>query len=304
MNNDLVSIIIPTYKRSDNLIIAIDSVLLQSYKNIEVIVVDDNDPNTEYRKITEKKMLKYKKDSRVKYIKHKLNKNGAAARNTGIRNSKGLYIGFLDDDDYFERNKITEQYTFLKKNPSIKCVSCSIYRNNRIVKQNFNNNTCIYDIMMMNFNPITSTLLFERNALLELSGFNESYKRHQDLEIMLRYLKKYELGYIDKPLITMGINNGENMLNGVAFEALKKQFLNEFISYVSQIDIPNAKANIICKNYSLVCINYLKNHKWGNFFSCFIKNTIIYPVTFNKYFFKLSIAKCKEKIRRKHEKKF
>ena len=58
MNKDLVSIIIPTYKRSDNLIIAIDSVLLQSYKNIEVIVVDDNDPNTEYRKITEKKNVK------------------------------------------------------------------------------------------------------------------------------------------------------------------------------------------------------------------------------------------------------
>lgn len=66
----LVSIIIPTYKRSEMLPRAIESVLNQTYKNIQVIVVDDNDPDTEFRIATEQRMLLYNYNPRVKYIRH------------------------------------------------------------------------------------------------------------------------------------------------------------------------------------------------------------------------------------------
>src|SRR5690554_8001037 len=107
MNNlKLVSIIIPTYKQLDKLKRSIDSVLMQSYENIEIIVVDDNGYDSEYSSLVNTLMEEYINNKKVKYIKHKVNKNGSAARNTGIRHSNGDYIMFLDDDDMFVNDKI------------------------------------------------------------------------------------------------------------------------------------------------------------------------------------------------------
>ena len=124
-NEPLVSIIIPTYKRSNMLSRTIESVLNQTYQNIEIIVVDDNDKNTTYRKDTEIVMRKYKDNYKVKYIKHDKNMNGAVARNTGIRVSKGEYIGFLDDDDIFYKEKIQKQVEYLEKNIEYDAVYCA-----------------------------------------------------------------------------------------------------------------------------------------------------------------------------------
>ena len=77
----LVSVIIATYRRPENLNNAINSVLNQTYPNIELIVVDDNDNNSEYRVSTEKIIDKFSENTKLKYIKHKKNSNGAVARN-------------------------------------------------------------------------------------------------------------------------------------------------------------------------------------------------------------------------------
>ena len=105
----LVSVIIPTYKGADKINSAVDSVLNQTYKNIEVIVVDDNGENEPEQLLTAEKMKKYETFENVKYLVHKKNINGSAARNTGIRASKGFYLGFLDDDDVFLPEKTQKQ---------------------------------------------------------------------------------------------------------------------------------------------------------------------------------------------------
>lgn len=87
MNDLLVSVVIPTYKRSDTLDRAIKSVLAQTNSAIEVIVVDDNNPGAEGRERTELKMLEFSNNPKVKYVKHEKNKNESAARNTGFRNT-------------------------------------------------------------------------------------------------------------------------------------------------------------------------------------------------------------------------
>ena len=102
--NNLVTIVIPTYKRPDQLKRVIDSCLSQTYSNVEIIVVDDNYPETEYRKATEKVMHLYN-NKNIKYIKHDKNRNGSAARNTGLANATGKYITFVDDDDILYQEK-------------------------------------------------------------------------------------------------------------------------------------------------------------------------------------------------------
>ena len=120
----LVSVIIPTYKSCDTLCRAIQSVLNQTYDNIEVIVVDDNNPNTPERAATEELMLRYKTESEVHYIKHEFNKNGSAARNTGFRHSSGEYLCFLDDDDYFLKDKLQLQVEYMQSNPQYDANYC------------------------------------------------------------------------------------------------------------------------------------------------------------------------------------
>ncbi|MCR0235261.1 glycosyltransferase [[Clostridium] innocuum] len=86
-----------------------ESVINQTYPYLEIIVVDDNDPSSNERYMTEDLLCKYLIDKRVIYIKHDRNKNGSAARNSGYKKSKGDYIMFLDDDDEFEKTKVEVQ---------------------------------------------------------------------------------------------------------------------------------------------------------------------------------------------------
>ena len=101
-----VSVIIPTYHRAECICRAVDSVLTQTLKDIEIIVVDDNGVETEYGKETSEMMSRYNGVENVIYLRHDVNKNGAAARNTGIRRATGQYISFLDDDDIYSPKRL------------------------------------------------------------------------------------------------------------------------------------------------------------------------------------------------------
>ena len=279
---ELVSIIIPTYKRNENLEKAIDSVLKQTYDNIEIIVVDDNDSETTYREKNEILMNRYKKNSKVIYIKHEKNKNGAAARNTGIKQANGSYIGFLDDDDEFMPTKIEEQVSFLEKNIEYNCVGCQIYRGQRIEKQKINEETLLEDILSLKISPITSTLLFREKAIKDINGFNENYRRHQDVEMLARYLQKNRFGYIEKPLIKMGINNGENQLNGEKLKELKEQFLRDFMPAIDDLENKRkgSKKRILCSHYVAMTINFLKNRNKDLLKEITKKAFKSYPITY------------------------
>lgn len=194
----MVTVIITTYKRADLLERAISSVLNQTYKDFELIVVDDNDENTEYRKDVMKKMEKYKDNPKVTYIKHKKNKNGAAARNTGIKSAKGEYIAFLDDDDYFFKDRLKKLVDTLDNNKEYNAAyTASInIRNNNIYEYLHakKEGNLEYDFLKLNSCLGTgSNLFFRTKALKEINGFDETFIRHQDLEVMVRFFENGNL---------------------------------------------------------------------------------------------------------------
>lgn len=123
MVKGMVSCIIPTYKRSDTLIRAVKSVINQSYKNLEIIIVDDNEPNDEYSLIVQER-LKAISDERIRYIQQKKHINGAAARNVGINAARGEFIAFLDDDDEWLPSKIEKQINKLMSNQEYNGITC------------------------------------------------------------------------------------------------------------------------------------------------------------------------------------
>lgn len=125
---DLISIIVPIYKVERYLERCINSILAQSYKNLEIILVDDGSPDN-CGKICDEYA---KKDCRVKVI-HKKNGGLSDARNCGIDKSSGEYLMFVDSDDYIDKN-ICEKLISVSKKHNCDIVMCNIYRvvNNKI----------------------------------------------------------------------------------------------------------------------------------------------------------------------------
>lgn len=206
----LVSVIIPTYSRPTNLCRAIESVLYQTYSNIEIIVVDDNGKGTEFQKRTEELLANYVNNNQIIYVIHETNKNGSSARNTGFRLSHGEYIAFLDDDDQYMVDKISKQVAYLEgKDSKVGACFCNtrcltqIYPNGFDTQYTLEGNL-IKELLLSKIICNTSAILFRRCVIEELDGFNESYARHQDFELLVRFFRKYIISCVPcKPLLIL-----------------------------------------------------------------------------------------------------
>lgn len=301
MNLPKVSVIIPTYGRPSRLANAINSVLSQTYDNYEIIVVDDNNPNSTERAETENCMIEFLSNPKLKYIKHTKNKNGAAARNTGIRHSSGYYISFLDDDDEFLPSKLEKQVSNFNYKNDYDAVTCGYIRVNQKIKPNLDGNL-IKRILMLDYSPVTSSLMFTKESLMKINGFNESFNRHQDLELMIRFLKKFSITSIDNYLVKIGANDGENQPKGNKLEKLKKDFFSAFDKEISRLELdePDIRKRIASIHYSRVFMNHLKNCYFSLAFKLFINNIIKSPLYFItetlryiKYSFKVKVKRSK-----------
>ena len=115
--NEIVSIIVPAYNAERTINRCIDSILKQSYGNLEIIIINDGSKDS-----TEEKCMKYTKNKKIKYIRIK-NSGVSNARNIGIENSTGTYIMFVDSDDYIEKNMVERLYDNINENVDL--VICS-----------------------------------------------------------------------------------------------------------------------------------------------------------------------------------
>jgi glycosyltransferase involved in cell wall biosynthesis len=269
----LVSVIIPTYKRPDNLLRAIQSVRDQTYKNIEIIVVDDNGKGTEWQKATKKELSELIAQKVITYIPHDVNRNGSAARNTGFIASHGEYINFLDDDDVFMPEKIELQLTKLQKFPeeygACYCNTRSRRKQNitgkLIVTYSHNSlegNIC-KEFLLGECGFNISSILFRRKAIEQIHGFDESFKRHQDVELMIRFFRYYKILCTSKdPLMLYDMTSkGRPAFIYNEDYALKKKFLSTF---ENDIDKTGAANEINFKYWFSCVINQLYSCQYSN----------------------------------------
>lgn len=227
---ELVSIIITTYKGYEKLGRAIDSVLAQSYPNIEIIVVDDNTKGTEERYLTEKVMELYQNDNII-YLKHDVNRNGAVARNTGIKAANGRYITFLDDDDYIVENRVEEAVIQLKKNSAsaFLCSVCVVRKTNGIKVVHIPAKICVKDILLNDSIIGTGSNLFlETDVVNAVYGFDESFIRYQDREFLLRICEVGNICVADKIQVIKSENAQNNIPNYYTMKEVENRFINKF----------------------------------------------------------------------------
>lgn len=252
MQSGLVSVIIPTYKRAENLESAIRSVLNQTYQNIEIIVVDDNNDGDEYRIATSKLMQKFENNSKVKYIKHHANQNGSAARNTGIHESRGEYIAFLDDDDLSLPERISKSVEALEKAETDIGAVCVGYvkRYKDYVYKKGNGlglYTNCYDVISRKVDLCAgSTIMYRRCCVEKVGLYDVSYKRHQDWEYLIRLFRYYGVLVLEdiEVIICVGIVGGRPNVDVV--KEMKVKLFNDFNEDFSKLSIQQVE--LIQKN--------------------------------------------------------
>ena len=268
----MVTVIIPTYKRAKYIKRAVQSILDQTYQDVEVIVVDDNDANTEYRQELEKEMEKYKNNEKVKYIQHEKNMNGAVARNTGIREAKGEYITFLDDDDYFLPKRLEIMVDYMEKNKEYGCSYSAniVTRNKKIIGFNeaIKSGQMKKELLLGDFSfGSGSNMFFRADALKEINGFDESFQRHQDIETMLRYLDKNEILAVNENLLVKTQDDRSNEPNIEKYIKVKENYFKVFSEDINKLSIEE-KNRFYKNNYMQLAYASIreKNKKYYNQF--------------------------------------
>lgn len=200
MNNEpKISVVIPTYNKAQSLKKAIESVLNQTYQNLEVIVIDDGSTDET------KEVVKSFKDPRIIYF-WKKNKGPASARNMGIKRAKGKYIAFLDSDDLWLKEKLEKQIDFMERNPETGLLGTGCYevtdKGKAIGKKIFPRKNKVLQKDLIKYNPfIQSSIMTKREVFDKVGLYDEKFRESEDYELWLRLAEYYKIGNLPVPLV-------------------------------------------------------------------------------------------------------
>lgn len=213
-----VSVIIPTYNRKDLVLETINSVLKQTFKDYEIIVVDDGSTDG-----TQLELSYLVHSGKLRYV-YQENNGLASARNRGIDESVGRYLAFLDSDDIWLPSKLEKQVAMLEKDPHCAMVYTDSRNFNeyglspvsRLVSSDKNTMAgMIWEYLVMgNFiNP--STVLIRKTVIGQVGYFDTALKMGEDWDFWMRIAHKNRIGFIDEALVHYRIHSN-NMTKNTA----------------------------------------------------------------------------------------
>jgi len=195
INDALVSVVIPTYNRAELTKRAVQSVLSQSYRNLELIVVDDGSTDNTAA------VMESLADSRIKYVFQK-NSGACVARNNGIAHAAGEYIAFHDSDDIWHGNKLEKQIAVLQSTDAdvVFCRMNKMLNGCKVgtVSDFFKEGFLGRDVLP--FSIGTQTLIGKREVF-QTEKFDVEMPRFQEFEMLIRIQKKYSLYCMDEALV-------------------------------------------------------------------------------------------------------
>lgn len=203
MSETRVSAVITTHNRKDFLLKAVNSVLAQTYPDIELIVVDDaSDDGTKelMQKLAEQKGIKYIR------IEKEDSKGGNHARNQGILAAKGEFVAFLDDDDEWFSDKIEKQVAVMDKDPEVGVVCCGRifeYDLKKRVPQDLSKRIegDLSEKIWQRIAFTTSEILVRRELLLQVGMFDEDLRYWQEYELSIRLCQQAKTALVRENLV-------------------------------------------------------------------------------------------------------
>ncbi len=264
-----VSVIIPTYKRSEFLCRALDSVLAQTWPDIEAVVVDDNGAQSPDRAATQKTLDAYREDPRVVRVLNEKNLGGALARNAGIAAATGEYITFLDDDDIFLPEKVRTQVEAMLENDwDMSFMDCDIRsQEGRLVDQRRHrvdthprNEDLLVRHLVEPLTP-TDTYMYKASALRAIGGFDEVLTAQEYLLMLKSINSGLKIGYIPQALAVQYIHDGERMSFGKNKVTGEKYLLKVKRQYFHLLT-PAQRRFIVCRHHAVLFFASLKRREY------------------------------------------
>lgn len=284
-----VSVIVPTYHRApETLSRALTSLLNQSYEDVEIVVVDDNPPESEYRGAMEK-YFSSGADKRIVYHKNARNMGGSLARNEGIAVATGEYITFLDDDDEYLSDKIRHQVDFMEE------TGCDLsFEQLRLVNANgetvdfreFDYLTSMDNDYLLRQHLThrmtgTPTFMFKAEALRNIGGFDDA-KMGQEFLLMLKSIKSgLKIRYLSVCDVVAyrgsegGISYGSNKLTG-------ENFIHNVILQNSGTLSKKEKRHVNFRHEVVMAVGYARNKSYFTALARLIKAFFTSPADFFK----------------------
>lgn len=204
----LISVILPSYNREATIKRAIESVLKQTFADIELIVVDDG--STDHTK----DVVQSIEDSRIRYI-YQDNAGACVARNTGIKAAKGEFIAFQDSDDSWNEYKLEKQYNLLQKTQA-DIVFCQVRR------YGYNTADIIYPLLeqeiveekfLIETSLASTQTLLCKAEVFETEMFDPEMPRFQDYDLVIRLAQKYTFAFCREPLVDLYLQGDSITLN-------------------------------------------------------------------------------------------
>lgn len=299
----LVSIIIPTFSREPELLKrSILSILYQSYKNFEILIIDDN-YDIEYSNKIYYTIQKFD-DERIIYVKNKNNIGGAKSRNKGIEIAKGKYISFLDDDDFYLKDKLEKQIDFLENNSfdfviSNLAILDTSYKVKDLRTFNwFKNNKYSNEELLVKHYKYhltgTPTFMFKTNMIKDIGGFPNVEMGHEFHLVDIALRKNFKLGYMNEYFTIAIAHEG----NRISTSNKRQKQLDNLLDYKfeSELDLKTKdKKRILFRHYLAQTSDHLNQGRKIKAIKSAVDAFFNYPPAFIYETFKLVNIKINNK---------
>lgn len=210
----LVSVVLPTHDRVDLLAGAVESVLSQTEQSFELIVVDDGsrDATPEYLAALTSR------DRRTRSVRIEFPRGGGAARNEGLRLSRGEWVAFLDDDDRWLPTKLEKQLAALRGHPAAVAASCGyerVFPSRKRQVVAVPRSVKLSDLFEFNVLGSASLCVGSAQALRSIAGFDTSLVAGQDLDLWIRLRQLGEIVVCSEPLVLYHVHDGPRITNNM-----------------------------------------------------------------------------------------
>lgn len=224
-----VSVVVSTHNRAELLHAAIASVLSQSFQDFEILVVDDHSQDHTAQ------VVQRFRDGRIKYLRHETRRGGAAARNTGIQNSAGEYIAFLDDDDEWLPEKLETQVALFESSPpEVGCIYTGYLVIDRASGNILGRKTASkrgdLSSALLSGNCLggTSSVLVRIECFNAVGLFDEALPSFQDYDLWIRLSQKFHFDCISRPLLKYYVHDKQIWTNLAALTKGLAIMLNKY----------------------------------------------------------------------------
>jgi len=210
---ELISVIIPVYNRKDKLEKSVESVLKQSWKNLEIIAVDDGSTDGTGE-------LLQRLEAEIPVLKAVLlpqNGGAANARNAGVKEASGEWLAFQDSDDYWYPDKLEKQMAYHAAHPEYPLIYSAFRVQSEKQQGKYPRDDMsglegdIYPQLLVRNTIGSPTILVKKECFWEAGGFDPSYRNIEDWDFVIRFSRKYPIGYVNEVLVDADYYQGERI---------------------------------------------------------------------------------------------